>query len=794
MGTSAPMGTSALMGTSANLTRTPDRRLLPAAMCAWAVALLAAANPSAGLVVSIAAVAAVPVLVRLGRRGGAVIAAVVVAVGLAGVASTQRLDGGPLTQVAEESAQAVVRVTTTADARAARVALWGPTRATERVEVPVRVTHLVVGADAWDLQAPALLRLPGSVSHAPPAGSTLDVVVRIRSADFTREYAAVLDADDSPVVLADPMLLDRGAAAVRQGLRESLAAVPADPAALVAGLAVGDESGQSAELAEAMRVSGLSHLTAVSGGNTALVMLAVLTAARILLLPVGWRVGITLAALVGYLLVVGPEPSVLRAGVMGAVSLLAVLEGGPRRGLSALAVAVIVLLILSPPLAYSLGFALSVSATAGLLIIAPRLRAGMARPIAGWSGTRRRMAEGVIDALTLTLGAQIATAPILASLGDGLSLVSIPANLLAAPAVAPVTVLGLLAAIIAPWAPALAIVPAHLAAWPAAWIAWLAHTGSSWPGATLPWPGGLVGAGLSAVIVVAVVLAYRWRGPTAGRTLATVVAAALVVAALRPPEAWPPPGWIAVACDVGQGDALVLRIDDRRAVLVDAGPDPQAIDRCLRDLGVAELVAVVLTHFHADHVEGLPGVMRGRTVGAILTTPHAEPPEQADRVRTWAASADIPMRSITAGERAEIGDVLTWEALWPRRLIRDGSTANNASVVLLVHLAGVRFLLLGDAEPAGQVALRTSSGLSAAGVDVVKVAHHGSAYQDPVLPTWSRARLALVSAGAGNRYGHPAPDTLEAWAAAGAVVGRTDLGGDLAVVADGGLGLVARHG
>lgn len=782
------------MDSTANLIRLPDRRLLPAAMSAWAVALLTAAVPSVGLAVSLLAVGAVPVLVRLGRRGAAVIAAVIVAVGLAGAASSQRLDDSPLTPVAEASGEAVVRVVTSADARAARAAVWGPNRAVERVEVPVHITHLTVGADAWEFQAPALLRLPGSVSQAPAAGSTLNVVVRVRSADFSREFAAVLDADDSPVVLAGPTPIDRGAAAVRQGLRASLAGVPADPAALVAGLAVGDESGQSAELAEAMRVSGLSHLTAVSGGNTALVMLAVLTVARIVLLPVGWRVGITLAALVGYLLVVGPEPSVLRAGVMGAVSLLAVLEGGPRRGLSALAVAVIVLLILSPPLAYSLGFALSVSATAGLLIIAPRLRAGMARPIAGWSGARRRIADGVIDALTLTLGAQIATAPILASLGDGLSLVSIPANLLAAPAVAPVTVLGLLAAIISPWAPALAIVPAHLAAWPAAWIAWLAHTGSSWSGATLPWPGGLFGAGLSAVTVVAVVQAYRWRGPTAGRTLATVVAAGLVVAALRPPEAWPPPGWVAVACDVGQGDGLVLRIDDGRAVLVDAGPDPQAIDRCLRDLGVDQLVAVVLTHFHADHVEGLPGALRGRTVEAILTTPHAEPPEQADRVRAWAANADIPMRSITAGERAEIGDVLTWEALWPRRLIRDGSTANNASVVLLVHLAGVRFLLLGDAEPAGQVALRTSSGLAAAGVDVVKVAHHGSAYQDPVLPTWSRARLALVSAGAGNRYGHPAPNTLEAWAAAGAVVGRTDLGGDLAVVVDGGLGLVARHG
>jgi competence protein ComEC len=191
-------------------------------------------------------------------------------------------------------------------------------------------------------------------------------------------------------------------------------------------------------------------------------------------------------------------------------------------------------------------------------------------------------------------------------------------------------------------------------------------------------------------------------------------------------------------------------------------------------------VMVVLTHFHADHVEGLPGVLRGRRVGEIVVGPYGQPAPERARVQRWAAAARVPIRVVTVGEQVRVGP-LAWRVLWPRRVIEgEGSTPNNASIVMLVHSAGVLLLLCGDIEPAAQRALLES--WAARPVDVLKVAHHGSAYQAPELLAALRPRVAVISVGAGNDYGHPAPRTLHALARLGAVVRRTDLDGTIAVV------------
>ncbi|MFM9134727.1 MAG: ComEC/Rec2 family competence protein, partial [bacterium] len=175
----------------------------------------------------------------------------------------------------------------------------------------------------------------------------------------------------------------------------------------------------------------------------------------------------------------------------------------------------------------------------------------------------------------------------------------------------------------------------------------------------------------------------------------------------------------------------------------------------------------------------------------VVTSPLREPPEQAQRVEEWLAG--VPTTVARAGAAYDIGDDVRATVLWPQRIIRgSGSAPNNASVVLLVDVRGVRILLLGDVEPAAQVALRTS--LDPDGIHIVKVAHHGSRFQDPVLPAWTGSRAAIISVGAGNDYGHPAPETVQAWQWAGAVVARTDEHGDVAVVAGPPLALVPRRG
>ncbi|MCC3770463.1 ComEC/Rec2 family competence protein, partial [Streptomyces sp. UNOC14_S4] len=243
------------------------------------------------------------------------------------------------------------------------------------------------------------------------------------------------------------------------------------------------------------------------------------------------------------------------------------------------------------------------------------------------------------------------------------------------------------------------------------------------------------------------------------------------------------------ACDVGQGDALVLAAGEGRAVVVDAGPEPRAVDRCLRALGVERVPLLILSHFHADHVDGLPGVLRGRAVGAIETTPFAEPPGQVMFVRRTAEQAGIPVVEAVPGERRRLGE-LSWEVLWPPSAILGGAATaaaedgpNDASVTLLVHSAGLSLLLLGDLEPPAQRALLEAHP-ELPSVDVLKVAHHGSAYQDPELIHRLRPRLAVVSVGAGNPYGHPSPRTLAELGAQGAAVLRTDTDGPVAVTSD----------
>jgi competence protein ComEC len=238
---------------------------------------------------------------------------------------------------------------------------------------------------------------------------------------------------------------------------------------------------------------------------------------------------------------------------------------------------------------------------------------------------------------------------------------------------------------------------------------------------------------------------------------------------------------------VGQGDALVLRAGDASAVVVDAGPEPRAVDRCLDSLGIEQVPLLVLTHFHADHVDGLPGVLDGRQVGQVLVSPLDDPREQSDEVAGRLSGARVPVAVARAGDQITVGDAVRLRVLWPRRIIAAGSMANNASVVLDADVDGVRIVLAGDVEPDAQRALLAAEpGLR---TDVLKVPHHGSAHQDAELLRDLGARVALISAGADNSYGHPAPATIDLLDGTGAEVLRTDVDGSIAVVRTTGDGL-----
>ncbi|WP_095046602.1 ComEC/Rec2 family competence protein [Streptomyces sp. WM6386] len=652
----------------------------------------------------------------------------------------------------------------------------------------------------------------GSLAHGPESSPWLRLLPSTRFRVSARLAPVMVGGDRvaavvrvrgqrAPEVVAGPSGGQRFAGRLRGGLREATDGLPGDARALLPGLVVGDTSRITPDLDEAFKETDLAHTLAVSGSNLTIILALLIgppgLAQRVERRGLAPRLGIPLrtTALLGgaltlaFVVVCRPDPSVLRAAACGTVVLLALATGRRRSLIPALATAVLLLVLYDPWLARSYGFLLSVLATGALLTLAPRWSAAL---------RRRRVPPRLAEALAAAGAAQALCAPVVAVLSARVSLVAVPCNLLVEFAVAPATVLGFAALATAPLMMPVAKALAWCASWPAGWIADVARAGASLPGAGMDWPGSWTGAVLLALVTVAVVTAGRrllrhpaWCG---------VCGALLLLVVVQPPPlarvitGWPPPGWRFVMCDVGQGDATVLAAGDGTGVVVDAGPDPTLVDRCLRTLGITRIPLVVLTHFHADHVAGLPGVLRGRSVGAIETTGFEEPVDQVEFVRRQAARQRIPLTHAVAGERRRTG-ALAWEVVWPPPgggvpgapvFSTEPEGPNDASVALLVRSGGLRFLLLGDLEPPAQRALlRSPAGALLGGVDVLKVAHHGSAYQDPELIRRVAPRLALISVGRDNTYGHPAPGTVAALRAQGAMVLQTDEDGALAVLGTG---------
>jgi competence protein ComEC len=283
---------------------------------------------------------------------------------------------------------------------------------------------------------------------------------------------------------------------------------------------------------------------------------------------------------------------------------------------------------------------------------------------------------------------------------------------------------------------------------------------------------------LTVLTVVGLVALQRRRLRLA--LLAGTAGAAVVVAGLaltRP--AWPPPGWFLVACDVGQGDAVVLNAGEGSAVVVDAGPEPALIDRCLKDLGVRQVPLLLLSHPHADHVDGLSGVVRGRPVGVIQIGFLDDPERPGEDVLAQVSAAGVPVERAALGQERAVGS-LRWAVLGPGRGYRGTSSdPNNSSLVLRVTVGPTTVLLTGDIEPEAQRELLTRRVDVRA--DVLKVPHHGSEAQEPAFLDAVGASVTLTSVGADNSYGHPSADILGRLLAGGARSFRTDLDGDIAL-------------
>ena len=609
-----------------------------------------------------------------------------------------------------------------------RVTLVG-TMATEVVEGRFGPWALLSGAEGA-----VLLDFPGEVNL--DRGDLIRVVgMTSGGAGTTRggahrgvirvDQVEVLTSSTSPIVKAGGILRTR----VNDRLR------PLTPGrALLAGFLIGDTSGLDEIDVAAMRRVGLSHFTAVSGSNVALFLALVFFAAGPLGLGPKRRAVVGLIGLPIYAAATAFEPSVLRASLMAGIALGGRLVGIVFEAWQLLSLAVVVLLISDPGLTSSVGLQLSVAATMGVLL-----------------GARWPVGEGLaLRALAVTLGAQVAVAPLLLFHFGLVPLVSPLVNLIAAPLVAAATLVGAVGVVGS--SPLI-----EVGAWLADLVLMLAHLVAGWPQLGIL---GVLGAGGMSLLF----LRYRrLRG-----ILALVAAGLVLIAMVGPSRGLPGVG--AVVLDIGQGDSILLVGGGGRFALIDGGPDPVLLIERLSQYGIRMLDLVVLTHVHADHAAGLAAVVGRIPIGRVWAAPEPHETPASIELLTLLAEHGVTVETPEVGQTWMLGQ-LELTVLGP---LRRYASANDQSVVLVVGGPGRAMLLVGDVE---RIAQKEIDGVTA---EVLKVPHHGSATSDPGWLSNVGADLAVISVGA-NDFGHPEAWVIEVLEQSGAEVVRTDLQGDIVV-------------
>jgi competence protein ComEC len=553
---------------------------------------------------------------------------------------------------------------------------------------------------------------------------------------------------------------------------------PPKEAGLLLGLVMGDDSRLDPGLSRDFQATGLGHLLVVSGENVAMVLAPILALAAWLGLTRWPRFFLATGTVAFFVVLTGAEPSVMRAGVMAALMLIGVLMGRPRSTASILASAVLVLLALDPWLVWSIGFQLSVAATAGMVALATpladRLRRFLPMPVALAAGT--------------TVAAQFGVTPILLFHFHEVPGVTIAANLAAFPAVSPALLLGIAASTTGlVWGAAGRLVAA-LALVPMRYLETIANALAKAPVGHVTTRGGplvlLIGGAL--FVGVAAWLRTGWRPPR-GAVVLTAGALPLLVwsTALG---AGTPPGLTVRFLNVGQGDSALVTSPSGAVILIDGGPDEEQVATELAALGVKRLDVVVASHPHADHIIGLPDVLARIPVGLVLEPGCPDASSIHADLERAIRDEGVEEQNPRAGASYIVGD-LQMDVLSPLECWTgtDSDTNNDALVLMLTRGDDSVLFATEPEEPAQQALLDASVPLQA---DVLKVPHHGAATSLPEFFQAVHAQVAVVSVGP-NDYGHPVPATLDAIASTGAAVWRTDQHGTVTVTFSGGAPVVS---
>lgn len=665
--------------------------------------------------------------------------------------------------------RAIIEGTVVADTRAAGRDAWSGERrwsvaveASRACEVPcddlrpVRMTVDVVGESG----------------QPPRLGDTVRVEGTAVTSRDTRRALTLWGASVTPLAEKDAVLAL--VASVRDSARHAARELPVEVRGLTLGMTIGDTSEVPPTLDAAMRVTGLTHLTAVSGSHFAIVTLALGWALRRAVRQRVIRAVVLAAAMSALAAVVLPEPSVLRALTMSLTIALGWWWGRPARALPALSAGLLVLLIAEPGLGGAVGLHLSVVAVLAIVVWSPRLAVVLGR----W------LLAPLARAVAVPMAAWFACWPLLVTLNPGVGPYAVAANMVSALAAFPVTVMGLMGAVLStlwPSGGALVMQGAGTCAWP---VAWSARAFSAAPGAWIAWPGGTGGVALAAAVTTCVILATATARLRTGFRLAVAIVAVVLAGTS---SAWTVSAgpvmddWRVVVCDVGQGDMMMVRVDSQSALVIDTGPAGGAGAACLNRYGVTRVPLLVLTHPHADHDGAVAELAIAASIDLAWVSPAATMPGH-DVGAHDAASTGIPVTVAAQGATWTQGDV-SLVVLYPPPTVADAVTSsqiNDASVTVAIRAGPLTVLSLGDLEEDGQVALARILGGPVI-VDLVKVAHHGSASQSPELARLISARVAAMSVGEDNTYGHPSAEARALYAARALAVLTTADCGDIAL-------------
>ncbi|WP_022836189.1 DNA internalization-related competence protein ComEC/Rec2 [Salisaeta longa] len=595
--------------------------------------------------------------------------------------------------------------------------------------------------------------------------------------------------------------LDAAAYAARAHVRGAIDAFGQRPTtqSVLRALLLGDRSGLSAQREAQFAATGLMHLLAVSGLHVLLVGMVIFLLLKPLLVRASmpwvtmqWVRAVSTIVLLGtYLLLTGMQASVVRAVVMAIIFIGGAIIQRSSTALNSLGLAMIVLLVLRPPMLFDVGFQLSVAAVAGIVVLNPVLVDALpTRWTEGWWGPH------IVTVVTTSVAATLATAPVLAVHFGRVAFAGLLLNVLAIPLTALVLLSGLLVVCCAP-VPLAAGAFGSTADASVQGLLWIVARGATWLRWTLwetpawSWVHILAfGAGLGALA--------QWRRPRWRWGLAVasigILACGALASAVRVGDN---PRMDAVMLDVGQGDAMLFSFPNEQHVLVDAGPKTRftnagaaVVVPFLKRQGITSLDALVITHPDADHLGGALSVLRSVGVQRVVRTEWASRNRLIASFERLVDSLKVPVRYVEAGDTLDISSAMV-EVLGPppRRHTYAMSGDNERSVVLRIAYGTTQWVLLGDVEHRGEgwLVYRYGDALNA---DVVKVAHHGSSTSSRLplvraISDDSSQVRALISAGVDNRFDFPAPTVVNRWEEHGAVIRSTKHSGAIWLRSDG---------